>query len=103
MIDRSAIEKVLWEKLGALEVGRCIEIRTYKRNRAVLFVRTGAAEFLVACDGYEKSEQKVAEKKLKKLIRTILKREFPRSRKIRLYDLGEYDPEVHRNMERKSL
>jgi hypothetical protein len=103
MIDRSAIEKVLSEKLGALEVGKCIEIRTYKRNRAILFVRTGPGEFLVACDGYEKSEQTVGEKKLRKVIKTLLKREFPRSRKVRLYDLGEYDPEVHRTMERKTL
>ena len=50
--------------------------------------------FLVKENGYRKEDFMTDSGKIKKLLKTLLKREFPRSRKVRLYALGEYKPEL---------
>jgi len=58
---------------------------------------------LVIEDGFFKEEFRVDSTKLKKLFKTILKREFPRSHKIRLYTMGKYDENRAKNIKRKRL
>jgi hypothetical protein len=103
MIDINVIEQTLLARLDDLDAGHCIDIRTYKRNRSVLFIKVSEDEFRVRENGYRTETFEVRRGKLKKLIKTLIKREFPRSRKVRLYDLGEYDPEAHDFMGRKKL
>jgi predicted RNA-binding protein associated with RNAse of E/G family len=103
MIDINVIEQTVLAKLDSIEVGHCIEIRTYKRNRSVLFVKLAGGAFRVLEKGYREETFEVRRNKMKKLLKTLIKREFPRSRKVRLYDLGEYDPEEHDSMGRKKL
>jgi hypothetical protein len=47
--------------------------------------------------------EKVPMKKIKKLFKTLLKKEFPRSTKIRVYNMGEYNEETAENTQRKVL
>jgi hypothetical protein len=103
MIDKDRVEKIVMEKLHALEVGHCLDMRSYKRNRSVLFVKLDASHVFIVEDGFEKNEFQVALDALPKLLKKLLKREFPRSRKIRLYDLGLYDDEKMKGMRRKVI
>jgi hypothetical protein len=85
---------------NGLAPGHCLEIRTYKRNRLVRFQRLGQDGFLVVRDGFEQDRFQVGADKLKKTLRALLKQEFPRSAKIRVFDLGPCDPDVSRGMKR---
>lgn len=103
MIDATVIEQVLLKKLEGLEVGHCVEIRTYKRNRLVRFVKLSDSRFRIHEAGYRVETFEASSSKMRKLLKSLIKREFPRSRKIRLYDLGEYNPELHDSLKRKKL
>ncbi|WP_419780865.1 hypothetical protein [Maridesulfovibrio sp.] len=101
MIDKAtALESVL-RKLKKLPVGHCIDLRTYKRNRSLLILHDQEQEYIIYEDGYETIEHRAALKGMKKLLKTLFKREFPRSNKIRMYELGEYNEEKHRREMKK--
>jgi hypothetical protein len=88
MLDKATALPALLRRLEKLPAGHALDLRTYKRNRSVLIRRTGEDEFSVAEDGFHKEDFRVPLSGLKKLLKTLLKREFPRSAKIRVYDLG---------------
>ncbi len=100
VIDKATAIPTLLARLDKLAPGHCLEIRTYKRNRLVRFQRLGQDGFLVVRDGFEQDRFQVGADKLKKTLRALLKQEFPRSTKIRVFDLGPCDPDVSRGMKR---
>ncbi|WP_029897222.1 hypothetical protein [Desulfohalovibrio reitneri] len=92
MIDKvNAIDTVL-TRLDKLEPGQALDLRTYKRNRSVVILKRDAERLTVVQDGYEKNTFEITRPKLKKTLKTLLKKEFPRSTKVRLYTLDEYTP-----------
>ncbi|OIQ49266.1 hypothetical protein BerOc1_01191 [Pseudodesulfovibrio hydrargyri] len=91
MLDKATALPALLRKLEKLPQGHALDLRTYKRNRSVLIRRTGTDAFAVTEDGFHQEDFSVPLSGLKKLLRTLLKREFPRSTKIRVYDLGAAD------------
>lgn len=93
MIDKRNLRKVLMERLAGLPVGHAVDIRTYKRNRSVVFTRLEGDRFRVVVKGFEDEDFIIPEGRLPRIIRTLLSREFPRSNKVRLYMLGEHDPD----------
>lgn len=102
MIDKStALESVL-RKLKKLPVGHCIDLRTYKRNRSLFILHVKDQEFIVYEDGYEVITHESNLKGMRKLLKALFKREFPRSNKIRMYELGKYDESMRRR-EMKTL
>lgn len=103
MIDIRNIRKVLLFRLGELPIGHALEVRTYKRNRSVLFARLSDDQYFIRENGYETRESVVPATKLSRTIKTLLKREFPRSNKVRLYTLGEFDPAAEAAPNRKKL
>jgi hypothetical protein len=104
MIDKTNIIPAVMERLQTLPAGHYLDVRTYKRNRYVFFVKKGEDEFLIIENGYfQERFEKVPMKKIKKLFKTLLKKEFPRSTKIRVYNMGEYDEETAENTQRKVL
>ncbi len=104
MIDKTNIIPAVMERLQALPTEHYLDVRTYKRNRYVFFVKKGEDDFLVIENGYfQERFEKVPMKKIKKLFKTILKKEFPRSTKIRVYNMGEYNEETAENTRRKVL
>ncbi|QGY40129.1 hypothetical protein GM415_08315 [Pseudodesulfovibrio cashew] len=101
MIDKATAITTIMNRLKKLPTGHAIDLRTYKRNRSVLIARVGNDEFDVVERGFEEARFLVSRDKLKKLLKMLMKREFPRSTKIRLYDLGEYSADIH--LQRKTL
>ena len=103
MIDKTKIIDTVWERLEKLPPGHYLDLKTYKRNRTVVIVKIDEKKLLVIEDGYFKDRFLVTPGKLKKLLKTLLKKEFPRSKKIRLYVMGKFLDEEAFNTKRKIL
>lgn len=65
-----------------------LEILSYKRNRGITILRLDDQTFLVRERGYGEFEYRVSAADLPKLLKSMMKREFPRSRKVRIYQLS---------------
>ena len=94
MIDKANALETVIRKLDNLPVGHAIDLRTYKRNRSVVIRRTAPDAFDVVEDGFFQDRFRVSRSKMKKLLKALFRKEFPRSTKIRLYDLGEAEADV---------
>ncbi len=80
------------ERLAKLQKGQCLDMRTFKRNRSVAIICTGSDNFNVIERGFhQESWENLTAEKIKRLLKTLLKREFPRSNKIRLYTLDSFE------------
>ena len=95
MIDKATALQTVLRKLKKLPIGHAIDLRTYKRNRSVVIKRIGDDEFDVVEKGFFEDRFLVPLSKMKKLLKGLLKKEFPRSTKIRLYDLGPVEADIH--------
>jgi hypothetical protein len=82
----TAIKRVL-QIAGKIEPPRGVEILTYKRNRGVSIIRLAEDSFLVRERGYEENEMQVCFADLARVLKSMAKREFPRSRQVRIYQL----------------
>ncbi len=92
MNNKTSIMPSILERLSKLKIGQCLDMRTYKRNRSVAIVCIGEDSFNVIERGFfEESWDGLTAEKVKKLLKTLLKREFPRSNKIRLYTLDSFE------------
>ena len=103
MIAKTAILTMVLERIKKMPVGHYLDLRTYKRNRSVIVVKKADDDFLVIEDGYGQEEFRVEPGKLRRLLKTLLKKEFPRSRKVRLYSMGEYSPDKVKDNLRKVI
>lgn len=90
MIDKTKIIDAVIARLKALPVDHYLDIRTYKRNRSVIIVKRDEEQLHVVQHGYGQQTYDISRDKLKKLLKTLLKKEFPRSNKVRLYTMGKY-------------
>jgi len=95
----SALRKAL-AILKKTDAGAGLEILTYKRNRGVSILKTSGEAYKIIERGYLEQEIEVPARQLSRLLKSIMKREFPRSRKVRIYCLK--DPE-QAGIERKRL
>ena len=103
MIDKEKIVDTVAERLKNLPVDHYLNLRTYKRNRSVIIVKQSENNLLIIEDGFFQERFQINAEKLKKLLTTLLRREFPRSHKIRLYVMGKFIEEEARNITRKIL
>lgn len=103
MIDKAKIIDTVCERLRKLPLGHYMDLQTYKRNRSLIIAKMDEDDLLVIENGYFKERFRVRPEKLKKLLKTLLKREFPRSQKIRLYVMGEFEEDQALNVKRKIL
>ena len=92
MIDKDTFIPVILKKAKSLPIGNCLDIRTYKRNRSVLLIREGEDSYRIIENGFYKNEFRASFKELRKIFKKLLKLEFPRSHKIRVYKMGRYTP-----------
>ncbi len=90
MLDKASLIPTLLTKLEKLPSGEAIDLRTYKRNRSVLIVKKTPQSYVIIENGFSRDHLHVSAAKLKKTLKTLLKREFPRSNKVRLYYLGQW-------------
>jgi len=93
MIAKDNFIALFMKRLEKLEIWCYFDIRSFKRNRSILVIRISEDFFRVIENGFEKNEFELNKEWMKKLWKTLLKREFPRSNKIRLYDMGVYEVE----------
>jgi len=101
MIDKATAIPTIMNKLKKLPIGHAIDLRTFKRNRSVVIARMGDDIFDVVQKGFGEDRFLIPLSKMKKLLKNLLKKEFPRSTKMRLYDLGESAADVH--IQRKKI
>ncbi len=90
MLDRDKAIPQIAQQLRKMPVGHAIDLRTYKRNRSVIIVKQDSSQFRLMQNGFHRQDFVVSEEKLRQVLKRILKQEFPRSNKIRLYKLGDY-------------
>ncbi|NDV18902.1 hypothetical protein GO013_05645 [Pseudodesulfovibrio sp. JC047] len=95
MIDKATALQTVLRTLKKLPEGHAIDLRTYKRNRSVVIKRLVDDQFEVKEKGFHEERFLIPSTRMKKLLKTLLKREFPRSTKIRLYDLGPAETDTH--------
>ena len=68
-----------------------IELLSYKRNRGIAILKRGDGSILLKEYGYKDQELVIPAANLSKTLKTMVKREFPRSRKVRLIKLDSPD------------
>ena len=73
--------------IGKAPINSGIEIMSYKRNRTVALIRLSNRRVLLRENGYLDDETEVDLEQLSKKLKLVLKREFPRSRKVRFFKL----------------
>lgn len=83
---QSAIKRVR-QIIGKLDPPQGLEILTYKRNRGVTIIKIDDDTLSIQERGYENNTFQVSMDDLTRQLKTIAKREFPRSRKVRVYQL----------------
>ena len=71
------------------QIGGGIEILSYKRNRTIALTKGTNQIIYVKENGYEKIEWKGELETISKKLKTAMKREFPRSRKLRLFKFDD--------------
>ena len=64
-----------------------VELLSYKRNRSIAIICQPNETFLVKERGYIVQEVVSSEQELARLLKEMIKREFPRSRKVRMYQV----------------
>lgn len=102
MVDKTRIIETIIERLKKLPIGN-LDLRTYKRNRSIIIVKKSEDDLLIIEDGYCKERFHIKSDKLKKLLTALLRKEFPRSHKIRLYSMGRFIGEEAEKIKRKIL
>lgn len=83
---QSAIKRVQ-QIVRKLEPPQGVEILTYKRNRGITIIKIDEETVSIQERGYKEQTLLVEIKDLARQLKSIAKREFPRSRKVRVYQL----------------
>lgn len=66
-----------------------IELLSYKRNRGIAIIKKTPHLLLIRERGYEEQEFELSTENLAKELKVLIKREFPRSRKVRLIKFSD--------------
>lgn len=93
LVNKSVILSYTLRELQKTPLSSCVGLYSYKRNRKVIICKNSAQTYHIVVDGYVVSEKEINKKSVEKELRTIIKREFPRSRQIRFYRLSVADSE----------
>ena len=103
MLDKASLIPNILAKLDKLPCGEAIDLRTYKRNRSILIVKKTVDTYMIVENGFYQDRMRIPSSKLKKTLKTLVKREFPRSNKVRVYYLGSWDETEQNPPARKKL
>ena len=80
-VDGGRIVQETLARLSKVEDGEVLLLQPYKKDRSVYVMRQTGMYLLVEL-GFARREYEVEPKKLKKRLKTVCKKEFPRSKKI---------------------
>ncbi|CCO23579.1 hypothetical protein [Maridesulfovibrio hydrothermalis] len=96
MIDKSSAIETVLRKIKKIHIKHGLDLRTYKRDRSIVVIRTGEDSFSVVVNGFCKENLSTDFKGLRKHLKRLFKQEFPRSNKIRVYNVNKDDsPSTH--------
>ncbi|ADH86628.1 conserved hypothetical protein [Desulfurivibrio alkaliphilus AHT 2] len=99
LISIDNIGKQVRQRLNKMTPPAGLEILTYKRNRGLAVFKQEDGTLQVREWGYEENAFTTTMDELPRLLKVIAKREFPRSRKVRFYQL-ESPEEAGREMKK---
>ena len=84
MLDKSSAIPEVMRRVQKMDSGISLQLLTWKRDRSLILMKNRDGRIRVEERGFQKNDYLVEYRKLKKLLKRLLKREFPRSHKIRL-------------------
>ena len=84
MIMSHAIPTII-TRLKNLPNDHFIELLTFKKDRSIKIVKINDRELLIIEKGYAEQEHHVPFTKIKKTLKSLIKKEFPRSNKAHLH------------------
>ena len=90
LVNIDSVIRNLWQKLKKLSPPQGIELLSYKRNRSIAVLLLENEKFLVRERGYRDAEHVVEKSILAKHLKSLVKYEFPRSRKVRMYQVEDH-------------
>lgn len=88
LLNEEVVIRKVVAGLARVEEGQGYEVLSYKRDRGVDMLRIGPDMVRVRERGYHQEEQTVPMVGLTRLLAAIFRREFPRSTKLRLYQIN---------------
>jgi len=89
LVNIDSVLRNLLQKLKKLDPPQGIELLSYKRNRSIAVLLLDDGKILVRERGYRDNEQIIDKSLLSKQIKALIKYEFPRSRKVRVYQVDD--------------
>jgi hypothetical protein len=87
LVNIDSVLRNLLQKLKKLHPPQPIELLSYKRNRSIAILLLDDGKILVRECGYRDAEQVVEKSLLPRHLKLLIKYEFPRSRKVRIYQV----------------
>ena len=87
LVNRDAVIKKVINGLAKLSPPHGFEILSYKRNRGIDVLLLDDETIWVREHGYKEEDFEVTKENLAKLLKSLIKYEFPRSRKLRVYQI----------------
>ena len=91
LINIASIITTTRRELKKVEPPGGIELLSYKRNRTIAIIKKDEATVEIRERGYLEQNMEIPLEKVSKELKILIKREFPRSRKVRLFKFN--DPE----------
>ena len=89
LVNIDSVLRNLLQKLKKLDPPQGIELLSYKRNRSIAVLLLDDGKVLVRERGYRDNEQIIDKSLLSKHLKSLIKYEFPRSRKVRVYQVDD--------------
>jgi hypothetical protein len=88
LVNIESVQKKILDQLKKTEEGQGVEILSYKRNRGISLILISRDSVMLRERGYREREITVTLSGLPRILRSMMKTEFPRSRKVRVYRLA---------------
>lgn len=85
LVSIESLQRHTLQILAKTETHSGVELSSYKRNRSIAVTILEGGKVSVRENGYVEQELTVHIKELPKTLKTLIKREFPRSRKVRVH------------------
>ncbi len=91
LINKESLLCMVLRELSKTEKPGGVELLSYKRNRAVVVVKMDHDMYLVIQNGYGNEEVVISWGQLQRKLKVLLKKEFPRSRKVRFNRFPDFE------------
>ncbi len=103
MIAKETFIDSLLKKLKNIPMGHYYDVRSYKRDRGFYVIRSQEDEYCILERGFFDEEFVSDFNGLNVIFKKLLKREFPRSHKLRIYNMGEINECIFKKPKRKKI